>query len=368
LSLTFVPTPIGNLRDLTLRALDALRDADLIVAEDTRVTRKLLAAYEIRGKPLVSYREENAGRMTATIVERAARERVVAVSDAGMPAIADPGRALLVAARAAGVAVEVLPGPTAFVAAAVLSGFPLDAFAFGGFLPRAAGARATVLRAALARATTWVFYEAPHRIVATLTALAGLAPAAHVFVARELTKHFEEQLLGTPAEVCARLARPPRGEFVLVIAPYVVGDKEPLPASDVDALIDAALAGGASIAQTAKTLAQRGVGVERVVPHVADDGEARRQHLDAVGRRLNRPQRGRLLHVGVVVDVVLGIGFVGEREMVVRLDQPRHDGHAREIDDLRAGGDRDVRSDVGDLVARDKDDLIGEDPAGFGIE
>ncbi len=262
MSLTFVPTPIGNLRDLTFRALDALRDADLIVAEDTRVTRKLLSAYEIHGKPLISYREENAGRTTATILERAALERVALVSDAGMPAIADPGRALLVAARAAGVAIEVLPGPTAFVAAAVLSGFPLDAFAFGGFLPRGAGAREAVLRAALARATTCVFYEAPHRIVATLAALAALAPAAQVFVVRELTKRFEQQLVGTAVEVQARLARPPRGEFVLVVGPHASADS-PLPSTDIDALIDVALAGGASIAQTAKTLAQRGFGERR---------------------------------------------------------------------------------------------------------
>jgi len=137
----FVPTPLGNLRDITLRALDVLRDATLIVAEDSRVARRLLSAYELPGRELWTYHEHNAAATTGAILERAREALVAVVTDAGMPGISDPGSALVAAARAAAVPVEVLPGPTAFACAAVLSGFDLRRFAFEGFPPRAGGER-----------------------------------------------------------------------------------------------------------------------------------------------------------------------------------------------------------------------------------
>ncbi len=253
-----MPTPLGNLRDITQRALDALRDCDLLVAEDTRVARRLLNALGIGGKQMWSYREHNAAGATGPILERAAAERVAVVTDAGMPGISDPGRALIVAARAAGIAVEVLPGPVAFVTAAVLSGFATTGLSFEGFVPRSAGARERAFRAVLGRGTPSAWYEAPNRIAATLETLRAIAPDARVFVARELTKLHEQQILGTPAEVLAALPDPVRGEIVLVLdgtaAPEGPRDGEP---ADVDAAIDAALDAGATVAATAKDLSRR---------------------------------------------------------------------------------------------------------------
>jgi 16S rRNA (cytidine1402-2'-O)-methyltransferase len=252
--LILIPTPIGNLRDITLRALDVLGACDSIVAEDTRVAARLLNAYGIAGKPVRGYREQNAADVTAAILERARAGTVAVLSDAGTPGISDPGRELVAAARAAGIAVEVLPGASAFVCAAVLSGFPLESFSFEGFLPRARGERERALRAALARGATTVWYEAPHRILATLEALATLAPDAGVFVARELTKLHEQQLAGTPAAVAAGLERPVRGELVLVLGAHRI-EHAAASDDDLDAAIDAALAAGSSPAAIAKALA-----------------------------------------------------------------------------------------------------------------
>jgi 16S rRNA (cytidine1402-2'-O)-methyltransferase len=261
LGLTFVPTPLGNLRDITTRALDALRDCDVVVAEDTRVARRLLSAYGIAGKPLLSYREQNAAAATAEILRRAATGLVAVVTDAGTPGVSDPGRELIVAARAAGVPVEVLPGPVAFVCAAVLSGFDLTGLEFGGFVPRAADQRDAALRRALARAGATAWYESPQRVVATLEAIALLAPAARVFVARELTKAFEQQILATPAAALAALERPVRGEIVLVLEPpQVPAARESAAAGALDAAIDALLDLGLSVADVAKALASSAAG------------------------------------------------------------------------------------------------------------
>src|ERR1700686_1459117 len=233
LSLTFVPTPLGNLRDITLRALDVLRDCTLVVAEDTRVARRLLTAHAITGKS----------------------ESVGVLSDAGTPGVSDPGRELIVAARAAGVAIEVLPGAVAFVVAAVLSGFSLEGLVFGGFLPRAAGARASALQTALDSGSTHAWYESPQRIVATLAALDSLEPAADVFVARELSKRHEQQIAGTPSIALAALERPVRGEIVLVLGPRAARTS-PVRAGDLDGAIDAALDAGLSVSAAAKMLAR----------------------------------------------------------------------------------------------------------------
>jgi len=262
--LVIVPTPLGNLRDITLRALDVLRACDLIVAEDTRVARRLLAALDLPSKPLWSYREQNAAAVTAGILERARDGTVALVSDAGMPSISDPGRDLVRAARDEGIAIEALPGPTAFVCAAVLSGFDLRGFSFQGFVPRAKGERERAFAAALVQRAATVWYETPARVVATLETLVTIAPEGRIFVARELTKRYEQQLLGTPRDVLAQLEQPPRGEFVLVLegrpqtsAVTRAPDFDP----EMDAAIESALWLGMSIPEIAREFSRRGLGV-----------------------------------------------------------------------------------------------------------
>jgi 16S rRNA (cytidine1402-2'-O)-methyltransferase len=265
MGLTFVPTPLGNLRDITLRALETLRDAELIVAEDTRVARRLLSAHGISGPPVWTYNEHNAGGSTAAILERAAAGPVAVVSDAGMPGISDPGSALVAAARAAGVPVEVLPGPTAFACAAVLSGFDVRRFVFEGFPPRTPGARKAAFRAALARGLPSVWYESPHRIAAALADLAAVAPGARVFLVREFTKLHEQQLSGTAAGVAAALPDPVRGEVAFVIDAGVVSEPDAAGGDSLDARIDALLASGASTAAIAKALAASGAGERKAL-------------------------------------------------------------------------------------------------------
>jgi 16S rRNA (cytidine1402-2'-O)-methyltransferase len=288
--LIFVPTPLGNMRDITLRALDVLRGADLIVAEDTRRVRKLLTALGIAGRELWSYREQNAATVTAGILERARGQLVAVTADAGMPGISDPGSALITAARAAGVSVEVLPGPSAAFAVAVLSGFPLRRFSFEGFAPRTSGARRSRFEAALRAGATTIWFEAPRRIVAALTDLAAVAPAAEVFLVRELSKLHEQQLAGTPAEICAGLERPVRGEIAFAIAPYgPVQCAAPAPDADIDAL----LSRGYAVGEIAKSLARQGRGGRREL--YARTAE-RKQRLEAggesapVGKTLRRKQ------------------------------------------------------------------------------
>jgi 16S rRNA (cytidine1402-2'-O)-methyltransferase len=261
--LILVPTPLGNLRDVTLRALDVLREADLIVAEDTRVARKLLQALGIPGRELWSYREQNARAVTPGIVGRARAGLVAVTCDAGMPGVSDPGSELVAAARAAGVIVEVLPGATAAFGVAALSGFPLRRFTFEGFPPRAARARQTAFARALGQDATTIWYESPRRIHATLADLGALAPDARVFLVREYTKIHQQQVLGSPAQVAAALPEPVRGEIAFAIAPY----RAPQPVSaeaalttEADAAIDQLLAQNRRVGEIAKLLARRGFG------------------------------------------------------------------------------------------------------------
>ncbi len=260
MGLCFVPTPLGNLRDMTLRALDVLGSCDLIVSEDTRVTRRLLSAHSLGGKEIWTYTEHSPPRSVEAIVERARTSLVAVVSDAGTPGISDPGRALVVAARAAGVSIEVLPGPSAFVCAAVLSGFDLRGFSFEGFVPRAAGEREAALRAALLTGRTSVWYESPQRILTTLEALARLAPECDLVLVRELSKLHEQQLAGSPERVAAGLERPVRGEIAFVLRPGPAAAAAPPAEETVDAAIEAALAAGRSTAAAAKELAAAGLG------------------------------------------------------------------------------------------------------------
>ena len=217
--LYLVPTPVGNLEDMTCRALRVLKEADLILAEDTRTTGILLKHFEIKNA-MLSYHKFNEHQTVSHIVSRLlAGETVAVVSDAGTPGISDPG--FLVAREAVKVGVEVvcLPGPTAFVPALVASGIPCDRFCFEGFLPVKKG-RATRLAALAAEERTLVFYESPHRVVKTLAQLAETFGAGRqAAVCREISKVHEECLRGTLEELAAHFTETePRGEFVIVVA------------------------------------------------------------------------------------------------------------------------------------------------------
>ncbi len=215
--LVVCPTPIGNLEDVTLRVLSALRDADVVACEDTRRTRVLLDRYGVKAR-LVSYHEHNEKARAAELVRRMREGAVVAlVSDAGMPLVSDPGFLLVRGCVAAGLPVEVLPGPSAAITALVASGLPADEWHFHGFLPRKKGE----LRRALTEAgRTIVAFESPRRVPTTLAVLAELDPEREVAVCRELTKAHEEIIRGAAVELAARYAEAaPKGEVVLVIGP-----------------------------------------------------------------------------------------------------------------------------------------------------
>jgi 16S rRNA (cytidine1402-2'-O)-methyltransferase len=218
-TLYVVATPLGNLEDVTLRALRVLREVHLIACEDTRRTRILLAHHAI-ATSTTSYFEHNKLRKGPELVRRLVDGQSVAlVTDAGTPGISDPGFLLVREARAAGIPVVPVPGPSAVVAALSAAGVPADRFVFDGFLPVKPGRRRNRLRALRALETTVVLYESPHRIVATLEAIAEVFGAVEVIVARELTKQFEEIVSGSPSSHLARLAAtPPRGEFTVVVS------------------------------------------------------------------------------------------------------------------------------------------------------
>ena len=217
-TLYLVATPIGNLEDITLRALRVLKECSVIAAEDTRRTGLLLKHFGL-AKPMVSYHQHNEARRTVEIVERLARGEIVAlVTDAGSPGISDPGERVVRAALAAGQRVEPVPGASALVAALTASGLPTREFHFIGFLPHKSGQRRNRLAALAPLECTLVFYESPFRIGKLLGELQTAFPQRRVVLARELTKRFEEFLRGTPAELLAELARRPRkGEFVVLV-------------------------------------------------------------------------------------------------------------------------------------------------------
>ena len=212
--LVVCPTPIGNLEDVTLRVLSALREADVVACEDTRRTRVLLERYGVRAE-LVSYHEHNERARANELASRMAAGAVVAlVSDAGMPLVSDPGFVLVQACVAAGLSVEVLPGPSAVLAALVASALPAETWRFVGFLPR----KRSELVAALSAPETVVAFESPRRLAATLAVLAELDGARPAAVCRELTKVHEEVVRGTAAELAAHFGEAePRGEIVLVV-------------------------------------------------------------------------------------------------------------------------------------------------------
>jgi 16S rRNA (cytidine1402-2'-O)-methyltransferase len=227
--LVVCPTPIGNLEDVTLRVLAALRSADVVACEDTRRTRVLLDRYGVKAS-LVSYHEHNERARASELVTRMAAGDVVAlVSDAGMPLVSDPGHALVTGAVAAGVPVEVLPGPSAALAALVASALPSDSWRFVGFLPRKAGELETVWRSP----ETVVAFESPRRLAASLRVLAGIDPSRPVAVCRELTKVHEEIVRGEALALADRYAvEEPRGEIVVVVGPASAAVAESEPAVD----------------------------------------------------------------------------------------------------------------------------------------
>ncbi len=218
-SIQLIATPIGNLGDITFRAVEAIRSADLVACEDTRHSRRLLEHLGIRDKELVALHDHNEKVKSAALVERVLHgAKLVYLSDAGTPGVSDPGYRLVNAAHAAGVPVEVLPGPSAVVTALAGSGMPSDAFYFGGFLPVKSGRRTRELGESLARRETSIFFESPHRLAGTLAILRELDPLREACVARELTKKFETYHRGTVASLHEEFTvRPPKGEITLLI-------------------------------------------------------------------------------------------------------------------------------------------------------
>lgn len=269
-----VATPIGNLGDLSPRAAEALAGADVVACEDTRHTRKLLTHAGITGRPLLAVHDQNEGERVPRVLGLLGQGRQVAlVSDAGMPAVSDPGRLLVAEVIAAGHDVVVIPGPSAGVAALVASGLPTARWVFEGFLPRTGAERARRVAEVAAERRTIVLYEAPHRVRRTVEDLAAACgPGRRVALARELTKRHEEVWRGSLGEAAAHLAASePRGEFVIVLD----GAPEALPAGDEE--IEAAL--------TARL----------------EDGESRRRSVDAVAAELALPRRR-------VYDIALRLG------------------------------------------------------------
>jgi 16S rRNA (cytidine1402-2'-O)-methyltransferase len=251
-----VATPIGNLEDITYRAVRVLGEADLIACEDTRQTRKLLDHYDIH-KPTISYHEHNEAERTEDLTARLlAGETIALVSDAGIPLVSDPGYRLVHAAIKAGIDVQPIPGPSASLTALAASGLPTDSFHFGGFLPPKAGQRAKLLESLAEEHATLIFYEAPHRILETLEAIEAALGPRPVVVAREITKIHEEFLRGTAAEVRAQLASRDavKGEITLLIGKAMAppADDTPIPEA-----VEALITGGVPRMDAIKQVARR---------------------------------------------------------------------------------------------------------------
>ncbi len=244
--LYLVATPIGNLEDITLRALRVLREVSLIAAEDTRTTVKLLSRYDIH-TPMISFFEHNELVRHDEVLRALESGDVALVSEAGMPAISDPGFRLVQSATAAGLTVTVVPGPSALLSALAASGLPTDSFVFLGFLPRRQAARRKLLETMRQERRTLVAYEAPHRLVETLEDMQVTMGDRQVVLAGELTKMFEEVWRGTVSAGLAHLrGKPPRGEYTLVLA-GASGDQEKLwPESDVRKSLERLLRDGLS--------------------------------------------------------------------------------------------------------------------------
>lgn len=251
--LYLVPTPIGNLRDMTLRALDILTACDVLVCEDARVTGKLLKAYGITVPEKITYNDHADEAVKSRIVKTLRAGKIVAmVSDAGTPMISDPGYKLVQACLADGIYVTALPGANAVLPALQLSGLPSDSFAFLGFLPAKDKALQDFLERQKARADTWLVYESPKRLVKTLAVMAQIMPDRPVAVSREISKLYEETLRGTASAILAQIGdKQVKGEIVIAVK----GASDQGQAADPDALIRAALKTGESIKDLSARLA-----------------------------------------------------------------------------------------------------------------
>jgi len=255
-TLYLVGTPIGNLEDITFRAVRILKEADMIACEDTRQTRKLLDRYAI-AKPAVSYHEHNETERSRELIAKLLGGASVAlVSDAGMPLVSDPGYTLVRAAIQHGVRVEAVPGPSALLTALAASGLPTDSFHFGGFLPAKSGQRLKALEALKDEPATLIFYEAPHRILDTLAAIEQALGARTVVVARELTKLHEEFLRGAASEIRATLAARAsvKGEITLLIGKATVATADQTPLADA---VESCVGQGLSRMDAIKAVAHR---------------------------------------------------------------------------------------------------------------
>jgi 16S rRNA (cytidine1402-2'-O)-methyltransferase len=293
--LLVVGTPIGNLGDLSPRAAEALRTADLVVAEDTRLATRLLAHLGAR-RPTLSFNEHNAAARLPGLLSRLAGGATLALTtDAGMPAVSDPGASLVAAARAAGVAVESVPGPAAVTTALSLAGIEAPGFVFGGFLPaRPPAARRAALGRYLAAAAgtglPLVLYEAPHRVRGLLGQLSAAVPDARLAVCRELTKRHEQVLTGRPAGVAEQIGEP-RGEFTVVIGGLprsAAAGADDAPAVDLPGLVRAARAAGLAPRAVVELLRAAGMPRREAYRLVQADVSAVGSPAEADKRRVSR--------------------------------------------------------------------------------
>ncbi len=260
--LYIVGTPIGNLSDMSPRAIDVLKNVDLIAAEDTRVFGKLAAHFDIKTKR-VAYHEHNERETTDDLIHKISDGASIAiVTDAGMPTISDPGFRLVRAARAVGVSVFVVPGPVAAISALALSGFPSDRFTFCGFFD------AKKLRDDNKIAHTIIYYESPNRIMTTIAELARVMPERQIAIVREITKMYEETIIGYPAELMN--ITPPRGEIVIVVAPR---PERKMSDYEISEIVNDVVAG--SMKSAAAELAQRtGISKKEAYKRLLDKGGA----------------------------------------------------------------------------------------------
>lgn len=267
--LYIVATPIGNLEDITYRAVRLLKEVDWIACEDTRTTGRLLHHYGIQTRSL-SYHDFNEAERTAELIGRLQQgETGALVSDAGTPLVSDPGYRLVHAAVEAGIRVEALPGPSAILAALAVSGLPTDQFHFGGFLPARQGPRARLLESLRYEPATLIFYETPHRILEALDDISATVGPRHIVVARELTKIHEEVLRGTAPEIRAALAARDsvRGEFVVLIGKATEAAHDDIP---IEEAIGQLMKAGIGRMDAMKTVArQRGLSKRQVYKLVA---------------------------------------------------------------------------------------------------
>lgn len=277
-TLYIVATPIGNLRDITLRALDVLREVQVIAAEDTRQTRKLLSAHDIRCRIVSLHANSPVEKIDGLLARIMNGESVAFVTDAGSPVVSDPGVLLVDRAHEARIPVRVIPGPSAVTAALGVAGLPCRDLRFLGFLPRQRGKQRAVIGEAMRSGSTVVVFESPHRVRALLEELGSLAADRRVALCRELTKIHEEVLRGTPAELLERLPERPRGEFTVIISPGDRSGPAPAPQDELLARARTLRIAGLSTRDIAETLSgEQGLSrteAYRLVLQSVDDPES----------------------------------------------------------------------------------------------